>query len=41
MSTHCEYMKTKPLVDIGVVADELKLSIPTVTVAWITWFASA
>src|SRR6266567_5176080 len=25
MSTHCEYMQKKPLVGIGVVADELKL----------------
>ncbi len=33
MSTHCEYMQKKPLVGIGVVADELKLSIPTVTAA--------
>jgi Fic family protein len=28
-----EYMQKKPLVDIGAVADELKLSIPTVTLA--------
>ena len=28
-----EYMQKKPLVGIGAVADELKLSIPTVTVA--------
>jgi hypothetical protein len=28
-----EYLQKKPLVGIGAVADELKLSIPTVTVA--------